>query len=75
MHGLKSILRTNMGHLKQAKTTYFKHLFYASYFNLIAVGIVVTGIIHSVFPFLFEYTPYKLAKKIVDETERHFKHD
>jgi len=64
-----------MGHLKDAKTTYFKHLMYASYFNLIAIGIVVTGIIHSVFPFLFKYTPYNLAKKIVDGTERQFKHD
>jgi len=64
-----------MGHLKQANTTYFKHFFYASYFNLIAVLIVITGVIHSVFPFMFKFTPYKLAKKIVNETERNFIHD
>jgi hypothetical protein len=64
-----------MGHLKQAKTTYFKHFLYASYFNLIAVLIVITGVIHSVFPFMFKFTPYKLAKKIVNETERNFIHD
>ena len=64
-----------MKHLKEAKTTYLKHLIYATYFNVLAVGIVITGIIHSIFPFLFEFTPYRLAKKIVDGTEEHFKHD
>lgn len=64
-----------MKHLKEAKTTYLKHLIYATYFNILAVGIVITGIIHSIFPFLFEFTPYRLAKKIVDGTEEHFKHD
>lgn len=59
-------------HLKDVKAGYFKHLIYASYFNLLALGVFVTGFIHSIFPFLFPYTPYKLAKKIVDETERHF---
>lgn len=64
-----------MKHLKEANTTYLKHLIYATYFNILAVGIVITGIIHSIFPFLFEFTPYRLAKKIVDGTEEHFKHD
>lgn len=64
-----------MKHLKEANTTYLKHLIYATYFNVLAVGIVITGIIHSIFPFLFEFTPYRLAKKIVDGTEEHFKHD
>jgi len=61
-----------MSHLRQARTTYFKHFVYASYYNWLAVLIVITGVIHSVFPFWFEFTPYRLAKKIVDSTERNF---
>jgi hypothetical protein len=64
-----------MSHLRQAKTTYFKHFVYASYYNWLAVLIVITGVIHSVFPFLFEFTPYRLAKKIVDGTEKNFIND
>jgi hypothetical protein len=64
-----------MSHLKEANTGYIKHFLYASYFNLIAIAIVITGVIHSVFPFLFEFTPYRLAKHIVNQTEKNFKHD
>lgn len=64
-----------MGHLKDVNSSYIKHFIYATYFNLLAIGIVVTGIIHSIFPFLFEFTPYRLAKKIVDGTEKYFKPD
>jgi hypothetical protein len=61
-----------MKHLKEANTGYFKHFLYATYFNLLALLVFITGVIHSVFPFLFPFTPYKLAKKIVDGTEKHF---
>lgn len=61
-----------MGHLRDIKSTYIKHFLYASYFNFLALLILVTGLIHSVFPFLFAFTPYKLAKKIVDGTESIF---
>jgi len=61
-----------MQHLKDVNSGYFKHFFYANYFNLLAVLILITGVIHSLFPFLFPFTPYRLAKKIVDETECHF---
>lgn len=64
-----------MDHLKKVKSSYIKHFVYATWFNMIAIGIVITGTIHSVFPNLFEFTPYRLAKKIVDETEKHFKVD
>jgi len=64
-----------MEHLRKAKSSYIKHFIYASYYNGIAILIVITGIIHSIFPFIFEFTPYKLAKKIVDGTEKNFKHD
>lgn len=64
-----------MGHLRDIKSTYIKHFLYASYFNFLALLILVTGLIHSVFPFLFAFTPYKLAKKIVNETENKFLKD
>jgi len=59
-------------HLKAVNANYFKHFFYATYFNILALLVFITGTIHSIFPFLFPYTPYKLAKKIVDGTEKHF---
>ena len=60
-------------HLQKANTGYFKHLVYAMYFNFIALLVFITGTIHAIFPFVFEYTPYKLAKIITDGTEKHFK--
>ena len=61
-----------MNHLQQAKTTYFKHFIYASYYNFLALLVLITGLIHSIFPFWYEFTPYRLAKKIVDGTEQNF---
>ena len=58
-------------HLKKINVSYFKHFMYATYFNFLAILIVITGVIHSIFPFVFAFTPYKLAKKIVDGTEEH----
>ena len=62
-----------MQHLKEVGTGYWEHFRYAMWFNLVAVAIVVTGTIHAVFPFLFEKTPYILAKYIVQEADRKFK--
>lgn len=62
-------------HLKKAGTNYFKHFVFANYFNLLALLVFVTGVIHSIFPFVFAFTPYRLAKKITDGTERIFKQD
>jgi hypothetical protein len=65
-----------MKHLKKTKSSYIKHFLYASYYNLLALLIFITGIVHSIFPFIFEFTPYRLAKKIVEGTEKNFiKHD
>ncbi len=64
-----------MGHLKDSNSTYIKHFVYASYYNLLAVMIVITGVIHSIFPCLFKFTPYNLARKIVQGTEENFKND
>jgi hypothetical protein len=61
----------NFKHLDNAKSNYIKHLFYATKFNCISLLIFITGLIHSFLPFLFAYTPYKLAKYIVTETEKH----
>jgi hypothetical protein len=58
-------------HLDKVKSSYLKHLFYATKFNCVSLLILLTGLIHSLFPFLFAYTPYKLAKYIVTETEKH----
>ena len=57
-------------HLSKVKSDYFKHLYYATKFNFVALLIFVTGTIHSIFPFVFAYTPYRLAKYIVEETEK-----
>lgn len=61
-----------MSHLKQVKSGYIRHFLYATYFNIIALLIFVTGTIHSIFPFWFAQTPYKLAKYIVSEAEKQF---
>jgi hypothetical protein len=58
-------------HLDKVKLSYLKHLFYATKFNCVSLLIFITGLIHSFLPFLFAYTPYKLAKYIVTETEKY----
>ena len=60
-------------HLQQVGAGYFKHLTLATYYNILALGVLVTGIIHSFIPWLFPFTPYNLAKRIVDGTEKNFK--
>lgn len=61
-------------HLKQARTSYLRHLVYATALNFYSLGIFITGTIHAFCPFFFEYTPYKIAKKIVELTEANFIH-
>ena len=63
-----SILDTE--HLNKTSSGYFKHFTYAMYYNYLALLVFVTGLIHAFIPFLFPYTPYKLAKKITDGTEK-----
>jgi ABC-type long-subunit fatty acid transport system fused permease/ATPase subunit len=62
----------DLKHLKKIKANYFKHFAYATYYNFLALLVFITGVIHSIFPFVFALTPYKLAKKITDGTERNF---
>ena len=59
-------------HLQKAGANYFKHFFYATYYNFLTLLVFITGTIHSIIPWVFAFTPYKLAKKIVDGTERNF---
>lgn len=59
-------------HLKLAKTNFFTHFLYATALNFYSLGIFITGTIHAFFPFLFEYTPYNIAKKICEITEKNF---
>tara|TARA_B100000424_G_scaffold266775_1_gene258472 strand:- start:487 stop:708 length:222 start_codon:yes stop_codon:yes gene_type:complete len=63
----------DLNHLKKIKSSWLKHFLYANYFNFLALLIFITGLIHSVFPWIFTFTPYKLAKKIVNGTEKQFR--
>ena len=63
----------DLNHLKKIKSSWLKHFLYANYFNFLALLIFITGLIHSIFPWIFTFTPYKLAKKIVDGTEKQFR--
>ena len=65
----------DLNHLRKIKSSWLKHFLYANYFNLIALLVFITGFIHSIFPWIFAFTPYKLAKKIVDGTEKQFGRD
>lgn len=59
-------------HLKKANSNYFKHYIIAIGYSFLGLAVFITGIIHAFFPFMFGFTPYKIAKKITDGTERHF---
>ena len=39
---------------------------------MLALALLLTGIIHAFLPWLFPFTPYRLAKKIAQETEKYF---
>lgn len=65
-------LDVDFKHLSKVGHGYFAHLRYAMYFNIIALLVFITGTIHAFVPWVFAYTPYKLAKMITDGTEKHF---
>ena len=65
----------DLKHLKKINSSRPKHFLYARYFNFLALLVFITGVIHSIFPWIFVFTPYKLAKKIVDGTEKQFGSD
>ena len=63
----------DLNHLQETKSNYIKHFTYAMFYNIIALLVFITGFIHAFIPFLFPYTPYELAKRITDGTEKHLK--
>ena len=65
----------NTHHLKDVSAGYFKHLAIAMYYNFLALLVLITGVIHAFFPFIFAFTPYNLANKITDGTTPNFKKD
>ena len=44
-------------HLQKAGANYFKHFFYATYYNFLALLVFITGTIHSIIPWVFAFTP------------------
>ena len=64
----------DLKHLQNIKSGYWAHFFFAMWFNLLAVGILITGVIHAFIPWLFAFTPYHLAQKIVRDTEKYIGH-
>jgi len=63
----------DLNHLQKTKSNYIKHFTYAMFYNIIALLVFITGIIHAFLPMIFPYLPYELAKKITDGTEKHLK--
>ena len=59
-------------HLKTAKTNYVFHAIAALQYSFLGLLIFVLGLIHAVFPFMFGFLPYRLAKRITDGTEKYF---
>lgn len=59
-------------HLNKVSSGYFRHLFIALYLVALLFFATVIGLIHAFIPFLFPFTPYNLAKKVVKYTENYF---
>ena len=59
-------------HLKKANTNYFFHAIISLKYSFLGLLIFVMGLVHAVFPFLFGFAPYQIAKKITDGTEKYF---
>ena len=64
----------DLHHLHKVKSNYFRHFVFAMWFNLLALAILITGVIHAFLPWLFPFAPYRLAKKIVQDAEKYFTH-
>jgi uncharacterized membrane protein len=63
----------DFNHLTKVKSGYFRHLFIALYLVALLFAAAFTGLIHAFLPFVFPFTPYKLAKKVVKYTEEYFR--
>lgn len=62
----------NFNHLKDVRSGYFKHMWYAIKLSSHALLIPLTGYIHAFFPFLFPALPFKIAKQHVAMAEALF---
>lgn len=62
----------NFEHLKDVRSGYFKHMWYAIKLSTHALLIPLTGYIHAIFPFLFPALPYKIAKQHIAMAEALF---
>ena len=62
----------DFNHLNKVSSGYFQHLFIALYLVALLFSAAVIGLIHAFIPFLFPFTPYNLAKKVVKYTENYF---
>jgi hypothetical protein len=59
-------------HLRDVRTGYFKHMWYALKLSTHALLIPITGYIHAFFPFLFPALPHKLSIRQVEMGEELF---
>jgi|SaaInl0LU_22_DNA_1037365.scaffolds.fasta_scaffold194892_2 pilus assembly protein TadC len=71
---IKKLLDIDFNHLPKTGVGYFKHFWYASYYNVLLLITLVLGIIHSIIPFVFAYTPLKIVQKIVADAEKNLTH-
>lgn len=62
-----------LGHLKDVRSGYFLHMWYAIKLSCHALLIPLTGFIHAFIPFLFPALPHKLALRQVSMAEELFK--
>ena len=59
-------------HLREVKTGYFVHMWYAIKISSYALLCPITGFIHAFFPWWFPYTPHNIAKRTVAMAEELF---
>ena len=62
----------NFNHLKDVRSGYFIHMWYALKLSTHALLIPLTGYIHAFFPFLFPALPHKFALRQVEMAEELF---
>jgi hypothetical protein len=63
----------NFEHLKDVRSGYFLHMWYAIKLSSHALLIPLTGFIHAFFPFVFPALPHKFALRQVSMAEELFK--
>jgi hypothetical protein len=59
----------NTEHLKEVRSSYFKHMWYAIKISSWGLLNPITGYIHAFFPFLFPNTPHRIAMRTAEMAE------